>query len=237
MEPGTVIIVTLTALLAAGLLVWGSASVRASFYLSMRCRAEGAGHRVALTFDDGPDHERTPAVLDLLAQRGVRATFFLVGERAETHPELVRRMVAEGHVVGNHSHTHAGLFPLSSLRNTEEELRRTTESLTRITGLRPRLFRPPFGVTNPTIARAVRRLGLVPVGWSIRSLDTVSRDPERVATRILRRLHPGAVILLHDRCAGSDRLLDRLLDGLQKRGYEPTTIPELFDIEAYENHR
>lgn len=149
MEPGTVIIVTLTALLAAGLLVWGSASVHASFYLSMRCRAEGAGHRVALTFDDGPDPERTPAVLDLLAQRGVRATFFLVGERAETHPELVRRMVAEGHVVGNHSHTHAGLFPLSSLRNTEEELHRTTESLTRITGLRPRLFRPPLRGNEP----------------------------------------------------------------------------------------
>lgn len=100
-------IIAATVLLAAVLLVRGSASVRASWYLRMRCRARRAGRRVALTFDDGPDPQRTPAVLDLLARQGVRATFFVVGARAEAHPELVRRMVAEGHVVGNHSYTHS----------------------------------------------------------------------------------------------------------------------------------
>ncbi|HIV32813.1 MAG TPA: polysaccharide deacetylase family protein [Candidatus Alistipes excrementigallinarum] len=224
-------------LLAAVLLVRGSASVRASWYLRMRCRARRAGRRVALTFDDGPDLQRTPAVLDLLARQGVRATFFVVGARAEAHPELVRRMVAEGHVVGNHSYTHSWRFPLRSLGRTMEELRRTGEVLHRITGRQPRLFRPPFGVTNPTIARAVRRLGLDPVGWSIRSLDTMGQSPERVAARILRRLHPGAVILLHDRCAGSERLVGLLVEGLRSRGLEPVTLPELFDIEAYEKTR
>lgn len=192
---------------------------------------------MALTFDDGPDPQRTPAVLDLLARQGVRATFFVVGARAEVHPELVRRMVAEGHVVGNHSYTHSWRFPLRSLGRTMEELRRTGEVLHRITGRQPRLFRPPFGVTNPTIARAVRRLGLDPVGWSIRSLDTMGQSPERVAARILRRLHPGAVILLHDRCAGSERLVGLLVEGLRSRGLEPVTLPELFDIEAYEKTR
>lgn len=230
-------IIAAAVLLAAVLLVRGSASVRASWYLRMRCRARGAGRRVALTFDDGPDPQRTPAVLDLLARQGVRATFFVVGARAEAHPELVRRMAAEGHVVGNHSYTHSWRFPLRSLGRTMEELRRTGEVLQRITGLRPRLFRPPFGVTNPTIARAVRRLGLDPVGWSIRSLDTMGQSPERVAARILRRLHPGAVILLHDRCAGSERLVGLLVEGLRSRGLEPVTLPELFDIEAYEKTR
>ncbi len=230
-------IIAAAVLLAAVLLVRGSASVRASWYLRMRCRARGAGRRVALTFDDGPDPQRTPAVLDLLARQGVRATFFVVGARAEAHPELVRRMAAEGHVVGNHSYTHSWRFPLRSLGRTVEELRRTGEVLHRITGLRPRLFRPPFGVTNPTIARAVRRLGLDPVGWSIRSLDTMGQSPERVAARILRRLHPGAVILLHDRCAGSERLVGLLVEGLRSRGLEPVTLPELFDIEAYEKTR
>lgn len=230
-------IIAAAVLLAAVLLVRGSASVRASWYLRMRCRARGAGRRVALTFDDGPDPQRTPAVLDLLARQGVRATFFVVGARAEAHPELVRRMVAEGHVVGNHSYTHSWRFPLRSLGRTVEELRRTGEVLHRITGRRPRLFRPPFGVTNPTIARAVRRLGLDPVGWSIRSLDTMGQSPERVAARILRRLHPGAVILLHDRCAGSERLVGLLVEGLRSRGLEPVTLPELFDIEAYEKTR
>lgn len=230
-------IIAAAVLLAAVLLVRGSASVRASWYLRMRCRARGVGRRVALTFDDGPDPQRTPAVLDLLARQGVRATFFVVGARAEAHPELVRRMAAEGHVVGNHSYTHSWRFPLRSLGRTVEELRRTGEVLLRITGRRPRLFRPPFGVTNPTIARAVRRLGLDPVGWSIRSLDTMGQSPERVAARILRRLHPGAVILLHDRCAGSERLVGLLVEGLRSRGLEPVTLPELFDIEAYEKTR
>lgn len=230
-------IIAAAVLLAAVLLVRGSASVRASWYLRMRCRARRAGRRVALTFDDGPDPQRTPAVLDLLARQGVRATFFVVGARAEAHPELVRRMVAEGHVVGNHSYTHSWRFPLRSLGRTMEELRRTGEVLHRITGRQPRLFRPPFGVTNPTIARAVRRLGLDPVGWSIRSLDTMGQSPERVAARILRRLHPGAVILLHDRCAGSERLIGLLVEGLRSRGLEPVTLPELFDIEAYEKTR
>ena len=230
-------IIAAAVLLAAVLLVRGSASVRASWYLRMRCRARRAGRRVALTFDDGPDLQRTPAVLDLLARQGVRATFFVVGARAEAHPELVRRMVAEGHVVGNHSYTHSWRFPLRSLGRTVEELRRTGEVLHRITGRQPRLFRPPFGVTNPTIARAVRRLGLDPVGWSIRSLDTMGQSPERVAARILRRLHPGAVILLHDRCAGSERLVGLLVEGLRSRGLEPVTLPELLDIEAYEKTR
>lgn len=230
-------IIAAAVLLAAVLLVRGSGSVRASWYLRMRCRARRAGRRVALTFDDGPDPQRTPAVLDLLARQGVRATFFVVGARAEAHPELVRRMVAEGHVVGNHSYTHSRRFPLRSLGRTVEELRRTGEVLHRITGRQPRLFRPPFGVTNPTIARAVRRLGLDPVGWSIRSLDTMGQSPERVAARILRRLHPGAVILLHDRCAGSERLVGLLVEGLRSRGLEPVTLPELFDIEAYEKTR
>lgn len=230
-------IIAAAVLLAAVLLVRGSASVRASWYLRMRCRARRAGRRVALTFDDGPDPQRTPAVLDLLARQGVRATFFVVGARAEAHPELVRRMVAEGHVVGNHSYTHSWRFPLRSLDRTMEELCRTGEVLHRITGRQPRLFRPPFGVTNPTIARAVRRLGLDPVGWSIRSLDTMGQSPERVAARILRRLHPGAVILLHDRCAGSERLVGLLVEGLRSRGLEPVTLPELFDIEAYEKTR
>lgn len=230
-------IIAAAVLLAAVLLVRGSASVCASWYLRMRCRARRAGRRVALTFDDGPDPQRTPAVLDLLARQGVRATFFVVGARAEAHPELVRRMATEGHVVGNHSYTHSWRFPLRSLGRTVEELRRTGEVLHRITGRQPRLFRPPFGVTNPTIARAVRRLGLDPMGWSIRSLDTMGQSPERVAARILRRLHPGAVILLHDRCAGSERLVGLLVEGLRSRGLEPVTLPELFDIEAYEKTR
>lgn len=232
--------VSLILLSAAGLavlavLVWGSASIRSGLYLHALCRGGRTGRSVALTFDDGPDPLHTPRVLDVLARHGVRATFFLVGEKAAACPELVRRIVAEGHTVGNHSHTHDSLFPLRRERRMVEELRTAGEVVRSIVGRRPRLFRPPFGVTNPTIARAAGRLRLTVVGWSVRSLDTVARLPrERVLERIVRRLHPGAVILLHDRCPQSDRLTERLLETLDRLGYRINTVERMFGIEAYE---
>lgn len=217
-------------------LVWGSASVRSGFYLSARCRGERSERSVALTFDDGPDPRHTPEVLDVLSRHGVRATFFLIGEKAATHPELVRRIVAEGHVIGNHTHTHSGLFPLLRLRRMLEELQKVGETIRQITGRRPRLFRPPFGVTNPTIRRAVDRRGLTVVGWSIRSWDTVARIPRRkVLDRIVRRLHPGAVILLHDRCSECAWLVERLLEEFERLDYSINTVEQMFDIEAYED--
>lgn len=217
-------------------LVWGSASVGSGFYLSARCRGERSERSVALTFDDGPDPRHTPEVLDVLAHHGIRATFFLIGERVAAHPDLVRRIVAEGHVIGNHTHTHRGLFPLLRLGRMLEELQKVGETIRQITGHRPRLFRPPFGVTNPTIGRAVDRMGLTVVGWSIRSWDTVARIPrKKVLNRIVRRLHPGAVILLHDRCPECAWLVERLLEELERLDYSINTAEQMFGIDAYED--
>ncbi|MBE6190400.1 MAG: polysaccharide deacetylase family protein [Rikenellaceae bacterium] len=227
-----VIVILLLGVLAA--LVWASADIGSGVYLKALCRAESADKVVALTFDDGPDADSTPRVLDLLKRHGVRATFFVVGEQARQNPELIHRMVAEGHTVAGHSYYHLPQSTLWSSQRYTEEVFRCNDVVARLTGLRMRLYRPPFGVTNPPIARAVKNLGLIPVGWSVRSLDTVTKNSDRVVDRVMRGLRGGDVILLHDRLENSEELLEKLLTALQAQSYTTATVDELFKIEAYE---
>lgn len=227
-----VIVILLLGVLAA--LVWASADIGSGVYLKALCRAESADKVVALTFDDGPDADSTPRVLDLLKRYDVRATFFVVGEQARQNPELIHRMVAEGHTVAGHSYYHLPQSTLWSSQRYTEELFRCNDVVARLTGLRMRLYRPPFGVTNPPIARAVKNLGLIPVGWSVRSLDTVTKDTDRVVDRVMRGLRGGDVILLHDRLENSEELLEKLLTALRTQHYTTATVDELFKIEAYE---
>lgn len=227
-----VIVILLLGVLAA--LVWASADIGSGVYLKALCRAESADKVVALTFDDGPDADATPRVLDLLKRYDVRATFFVVGEQARQNPELIHRMVAEGHTVAGHSYYHLPQSTLWSSQRYTEELFRCNDVVARLTGLRMRLYRPPFGVTNPPIARAVKNLGLIPVGWSVRSLDTITKDTDRVVDRVMRGLRGGDVILLHDRLENSEELLEKLLTALQTQHYTTATVDELFKIEAYE---
>lgn len=217
-------------------LVWASADVGSNVYLRTLCRSQTDEKVLALTFDDGPDEEMTPKVLDVLATYGIKAAFFLVGCRVEANPKLVRRMVDEGHTVGNHTYSHSGFSPLKSCSAVEREISRCGEAIETAVGKRPRLFRPPFGVTNPPIARAVRRLKLQSIGWSVRSLDTItSRNRRKICNFVLKNLHPGAVVLLHDGCEDSDVLLDLLIREVLSRGYSFVPLVELLNVEAYEN--
>ena len=227
-----VIVILLLGVLAA--LVWASADIGSGVYLKALCRAESTDKVVALTFDDGPDADSTPRVLDLLKRYDVRATFFVVGEQARQNPELIHRMVAEGHTVAGHSYYHLPQSTLWSSQRYTEELFRCNDVVARLTGLRMRLYRPPFGVTNPPIARAVKNLGLIPVGWSVRSLDTMTKDTDRVVDRVMRGLRGGDVILLHDRLENGEELLEKLLTALRTQHYTTATVDELFKIEAYE---
>lgn len=212
----------------AAFLFYASYSIRAGIYVRACCQGKIRRKVVALTFDDGPDGTYTPKVLDLLKEQGLKACFFCIGDRVAAHPELVDRMIREGHLVGNHSMHHRWWFPLLPVRQMSRELRQTRELLEKQTGQKNDLFRPPFGVTNPTVARVVRQLHYQVVGWSIRSLDTGSRNPERIVRRIRRQLHPGAIILLHDRLPWSREVLEKLLIVLKEEGYEVVRVDEYF---------
>jgi peptidoglycan/xylan/chitin deacetylase (PgdA/CDA1 family) len=202
--------------------------------LTPACVWRGPRHarRVALTFDDGPDPEWTPRVLDILAGAGVRATFFLVGERAARAPAVVERIAAEGHEVGNHSWSHRNLW-FCGPRATTEQVRRAHDTLTDLAGTPPRHFRPPWGIVNVATFAAVRRAGERCVFWSIQPEGQRPKPADRQLAYVLDRAHPGAIVDLHD-APGTPRAperlvaaLPRMLTGLAERGYTQTTVAEL----------
>ena len=160
---------------------------------------------IALTFDDGPDAEVTPRVLDLLDEAGALATFFCVGARARAHPHIVREVVARGHAVENHAFGHSRAMGLWGVGRLVRDIGEAQKALADITGQAPKFFRAPFGIRTPLTEPALARLGLRCVAWNIRSLDSIDRRAERVAARIHRRLAPGAIVLMHDGIEGRRR--------------------------------
>jgi peptidoglycan-N-acetylglucosamine deacetylase len=158
---------------------------------------------LALTFDDGPNPACTPRLLDILAGHNVRATFFLVGRYANTEPDLVRRIQAAGHLIGNHSWSHPNLA-ITGARRVEEELTRTRDTLQQITGAPLRYFRPPFGGRRPVVLKIARSLGMTPVLWNAITTDWSEPSADRIAQRLCARINSNqrrgwaTNIVLHD---------------------------------------
>lgn len=217
----SVIIIIICGLL--GFLVWASASIRSGVYLRAFCRQNTEEKVVYLTFDDGPVRGRTEKVLDVLKSRGAKATFFLIGSRVNGNEDIVLNILANEHHIGIHSYTHKNTFPLLSLDAMCNELYYCQSLLESLACRTVQFFRPPFGVVNPTVAKAVKICGLKTIGWNIRSYDTVDVERKngrkKVLNRIEKRLRPGSVILLHDRLQDEDLLVSELLDILDEKGY------------------
>jgi peptidoglycan/xylan/chitin deacetylase (PgdA/CDA1 family) len=212
-------------------LVVGVCSMRSGVLGRAHTSGDGSRPAVALTYDDGPARESTGALLDLLRERRVPAAFFVVGARARAHPDLVKRCHAEGHLLANHSDRHSCLTNFYRAQGLRRELEACQATLEEITGERPRYYRPPVGLMNPSVQPVAQSLGLELVGWQVRSLDTVtSRSPAEVARRVLARIRPGGVILLHDGGLERQRVTEitgRILDGLEERGLEPVRLDRL----------
>ncbi len=187
---------------------------------------------VALTIDDGPDPDVTPAVLDLLDAHGVRATFFCIGERARAHPELCRAIVQRGHAVENHSNRHRHNFSLLGPRGYTRELQTAQATLHAITGVTPRFFRAPAGLRNPFLGPVLARENLWLASWTRRGFDTRESRPAVVLQRLLRGLRPGDILLLHDGHAARAaqgrpvilEVLPPLLHAIHRAGLTPVTL-------------
>ncbi|MFH8798719.1 polysaccharide deacetylase family protein [Streptomyces sp. NPDC017936] len=181
---------------------------------------------IALTFDAGPS-EHSARLLDILRDKQVPATFFLLGERhIEKYPQLVRRMADEGHEVASHTWDHRILTELEP-DEIREELRRTDEEIQRLTGRRPTLMRPPQGRTDDTVHEICRELGLAEVLWTVTAKDYTTEDPALIRRRVLDRADRDGIILLHDLYAGTVPAVPGIVDGLKERGYVFVTVPQL----------
>lgn len=213
-------------LIALAVLILFSASLNMGwgFYLPATTRLSPLKKEVMLTFDDGPHPVYTPIILDILRENRIQAIFFCIGEKALENPGIVVRMINEGHKVGIHTMNHSAGFTVATKLMAENDLENCRKILSDITGTDIVLFRPPFGVTNPNIARAVKRLKLKTIGWSIRSFDTIKKDEHKVISKVGKELHNGAIILLHDRLYSSPKILNGILETLEKQNYKTTII-------------
>ena len=223
------------ALVIAVFLVVGGLGValpQMQFFGPFICRGGGVDRRIALTFDDGPDPESTPVLLDLLRVEKVPAAFFCIGKRVAEQPELAARIFHEGHLVENHSFHHSHATNLFTVERLQAELSQTQTAIQNATGLVPRFYRPPIGLSNPRTFRAAHALGLRVVGWTAGGLDTVIKEPERVVARVLKNVKPGSIVLLHDGRIPAERVVPTvklLLDSLRKLDYQVVRLDELLN--------
>lgn len=167
------------------------------FFLPVISRGQKGIKTVALTFDDGPSPSSTPILLDLLARHNLQATFFVVGDKVARYPELITDIIAQGHTIGNHSWSHDYFLMLRSHRRLQEDIHKTQEVLKKL-GVQPLVFRPPVGIIGPRLGAALAREDLITVTYSCRAFDRGNRDIANLSRKILKKLQPGAIIMLHD---------------------------------------
>ena len=225
---------------ALALIAWGVFNVNSSLWAPTLFQVPGI-KAVALTFDDGPDSTFTPRVLEILAREKVHATFFIVGERAKMNPQLLSEIDQQGHLLGNHSFSHAWNINFSLHGRLTHEITACQEAIKAATGKEPRFYRAPHGFKNPATGDVLARLGLTCVGWQVRGFDAVSSNANGIARRLVLRAKSGGVLLLHDGAGlqgTSDRsatleALPMIIEGLRARGFEFKRLDELFGTTGY----
>jgi peptidoglycan/xylan/chitin deacetylase (PgdA/CDA1 family) len=214
------------------LLFYGSYFINSQFYLEAICRIETNQKIIALTFDDGPDHSATESLLTTLSEEKVEAAFFCIGRNIAGQESLLQKMHASGHLIGNHSFSHSAWFDFLSSKKMLNDLQAMDQITIRTIGLKPLFFRPPYGVTNPNLSKAVREGNYVAVGWSVRSLDTVIRDKKKLFRKV-SRVRPGDIILFHDRSEAMHTILPELIRSLKSRGFQIIRLDKLLNLEPY----
>jgi len=198
---------------------------------------------IALTFDDGPNEPYTSEILDILAENDVQATFFVIGSNAQMYPDVARRIIEDGNIIGNHSNTHNANHALYF--DAYKDIQTAQMSIYNVTGVEPHLYRPPHGKKSPWELEQIKNRGYIEVLWSITTNDQSGRSADFLANQIIKKAKPGGVILLHDgygtlhNVGKADRqitvdMLPIIIKQLKDQGYTFLTIPELFNVPAYD---
>lgn len=225
----------LAAILVIGSMVlfYGSYYINSGFYVKVVSGAETDQKQIAISFDDGPSPDFTPRVLAILQEKNVPAAFFCIGRQVELYPRVLQQVHEQGHIIGNHSYSHGKLFDLLGTEKMYRDLQQMNAVTRQAIGVTPLLFRPPYGVTNPNLAKAIKKAGFVTVGWNIRSLDTITSDADKLLQRVLKQVKPGAVVLFHDTCAVTVTMLPVFIDTLKAQGYAIVPLHKMLNLQPY----
>lgn len=213
---------------------WGCINVRSGFFLPIICKAITDKKEIAVSFDDGPAANYTPEILQILKTENVKAIFFCIGNRIAGNEEILKRIYADGHLIGNHSFSHHFWFDMYSAKKMMDDMKMMDAEMERVIDLKPKLFRPPYGVVNPNLKKAINKGGYTPVGWSVRSMDTVKKDKKKLFDKISKGIKPGAVFLFHDTCKITLHVLPDFIKEVKKRGYNIVPLDKLLALKAYE---
>jgi peptidoglycan-N-acetylglucosamine deacetylase len=221
-------------LVYTGFLTFGSIYIHSNFYCRVLCSGNRNEKKIALTFDDGPDRTVTPIILDILNKHQIRATFFCIGQKAEACPELIQRLDREGHSIGSHSYSHHFFFDLLSSKKMSVELQKTEDIIHKILNKMITMFRPPYGVTNPPLAKALKRQKYQVIGWSLRSMDTAIKNEEQLLESVQKNLRGGDIILFHDTQKITAQVLEKFIIFAEENNYSFEPVEKLLGIEPYE---
>lgn len=212
---------------------YGCYYVGSNFFIKIICSANTNQKEIAISFDDGPAINHTPEILRLLKQDNIKATFFCIGNRIAGNENIVRQIKEDGHIIGNHSYSHHFWFDMFSSKKMLQDLRLMDYELKRATGLQPKLFRPPYGVTNPNLKKAIMAGNYTPVGWSVRSMDTVIKEEKILLDKIIKLLKPGAIFLFHDTSSTTLQMLPTFIKEVKNRGYQIIPLDKLLHLNPY----
>lgn len=210
----------------SAVVVWGAFTIELGYFVNSITHKRTKIKEIALTFDDGPT-EFTPLFLDLLKEHQVKATFFCIGKQIEKYPEIFQRIIAEGHTIGNHTLSHSSSTGFLSASKMIEEIEKCDTIIKKAAHIKTDLYRPPFGVTNPNIARAIKKTHKQSIGWNVRSLDTLIDDERKIYKRIIKRLKKGSIVLLHDTSQKTYHVLADLLVFLKDQKYSTFTVDSI----------
>ncbi|MEQ1635329.1 MAG: polysaccharide deacetylase family protein [Methylococcales bacterium] len=229
-----VIIYLILYLLYSAIFIYGVFSVDANFFINVHCQADTPNKVISISFDDGPG-EFTAEILQILQDYGVKAAFFCIGKQIQANSPIALDIHQQGHIIGNHSFSHHLLFDFFLSKPMLQDLQAMDRATYEVIGLKPQLFRPPYGVTNPFVKNAIVQGNYTPIGWSVRSLDTVIKSEHKLLNKCLSGLKPGAIYLFHDTQKITLAILPAFIEQVLANGYQIMRVDNMLNIPAYKN--
>ncbi len=214
-----------------GITALGSSFIQLNYFVRSINQSKNKG--IAITFDDGPDNNLTPQLLDLLHKEEIKATFFIIGSKIKGNESLLKKIHQNGHIIGNHSFSHDKKLTYQSSQYLKKDVERCNNSLTAVIGAQPRFFRPPFGITTPRYNRVLNQLKLTSIGWNIRSFDTTANDQSKLYNKVVGKIKDGSILLFHDTQQITLNILPDIIKYCKQNGIKIVPLSQLINQKPY----